>query len=842
MIKNIIKNKSGKTEKGFAISGVFLMVMSLVSFSFVLGEVGVVRGGPCPQGQTLSVVGEGCVLISSTAPATSGATVVPAAGVNTLVSVGRSTTSSGSTIIFNNEKYLVTSGTVESGKDIGVVNILTGQEATLKNIGADVVESSEVATAVESKFGQVIVDNPLLELSKGQTTLANLLGKSPQTLIENPSILEKAGYTLEKSGENLVLTSTKDGSIYTLNSAGTEILSTQQQQTYSLFGTTLTGTWAHLAQGVTWALGIVAGIQVLFPMFGASPETTSAATKAAVIGVVAWKGLDIAAPYIADSLEFLPSACLKNPLQGLGWCSAGAGLAVGALVFLFLYKSEEEKVITFTCSPWQAPTGGDFCEQCNQQGDLPCSEYQCRSLGQACQIVNPGTNEEKCVWVNRQDVNPPTIEPLESALLNDYRYAPDNAISPPDRGVKVNYLKSQDNCIPAFTPLQFGVELNEPASCKIDVLRKGSFEEMSSFIGGGLLSYNHTFALSLPGGSNLEEENITIQNNGNYALYVRCQDANGNSNTATFLFKYCVDPGPDTTPPLIVTTSIVNGGAIAYNQSSTDIEVYTNEPSTCRWSHHDQDYENMEEQMQCSSSVFESNAQMLYKCSTTLTGLKDRVDNKFYFRCKDQPLAADNKRNTNSESYVFTLKGTQPLVIDKVIPENGTIKDSTDSVKVEINVTTSAGYDEGKAICYYSSTGNEGSYIKFLKTDSYKHAQDLFLTEGEYDYFIKCTDLGGNSDYKKINFDVKTDTESPIVVRAYKEDNYLKLTTDEAAECVYSTFDCNYAFDEGTKMTTLEKKNHFTDWVRQQNTYVKCRDNFGNEPLPNSCSILVRGR
>jgi len=43
MIKNIIKNKSGKTEKGFAFSGVFLMVMSLFAFSFVLGEVGVVN-------------------------------------------------------------------------------------------------------------------------------------------------------------------------------------------------------------------------------------------------------------------------------------------------------------------------------------------------------------------------------------------------------------------------------------------------------------------------------------------------------------------------------------------------------------------------------------------------------------------------------------------------------------------------------------------------------------------------------------------------------------------------------------------------------------------------------
>ena len=63
-------------------------------------------------------------------------------------------------------------------------------------------------------------------------------------------------------------------------------------------------------------------------------------------------------------------------------------------------------------------------------------------------------------------------------------------------------------------------------------------------------------------------------------------------------------------------------------------------------------------------------AQMLYKCSTNLTGLKDKTENKYYFRCKDQPLAAESKRNSNSESYQFTLLGTQPLVIDSVSPEN----------------------------------------------------------------------------------------------------------------------------------------------------------------------------
>jgi hypothetical protein len=597
----------------------------------------------------------------------------------------------------------------------------------------------------------------------------------------------------------------------------------------TIFGSTLTGVPAHIASGFLWAAGLIGAVQLLGPIVGLDEEEISGATKAILAGVTVWKGLASIAE-LGGNVGGYKTLATAAPWIGIG---------VGVAVFLMTYKKEKEKVVQFTCQPWQAPTGGQSCEECNDK-DLPCSEYQCKSLGQACELINPGTGEEKCVWVNRQDVNPPTIEPLLSALLDNYRYSPDNTINPPDRGVIINYLESRDNCIPAFTPLRFGVDLNEPAKCKIDILRKNNFENMSVFMSSGLLKYNHTYSLSLPGSEALEAENITIQNDGNYELYVRCEDANGNSNVATFAFKYCVDDGPDTTPPLIVTTNILNNMPIAFNQSSVDLDVFTNEPSKCMWSHNNQNYENMDEEMTCSSNIFEYNAQMLYKCSTKLTGLKDRVENNFYFRCQDKQGFPENERNTNTESYEFTLIGTQPLVIDSVNPNDTTISDSTDSIKVPIKVKTSAGHNEGESVCYYSDTGEESNYIKFFETGTFEHTQDLFLTEGDYDYFIKCTDFGGNSDYETINFSVETDTSSPQVVRAYKEENYLKLITIEEAQCVYSTFGCNYDISEGTKITVIDEKNHFTDWDVQSDLYVKCQDNFGNQPLPNQCSIIVR--
>ena len=600
------------------------------------------------------------------------------------------------------------------------------------------------------------------------------------------------------------------------------------------------GILGHMAEGLWWSMQVVMVIQFL-GMFTDDDELVDAASFAAFGGIMAGKVA------IGITEQWISKAWLKETgwwgLKKGTWLGAGTGIVVAAIIFYNEYRDTKTETITFTCEPWDAPTGGKYCEDCNKQGELPCSEYQCRSLGQSCQLLNPGTDEEKCAWINRNDVKYPIIDAWDDALLSeDYKYEwlTSAELSPPDRGVKVIYTPSTTGCTKAFTPLSFGVVLDEPAKCKIDFLRKDTFDDMGYYFGGSsLLRYNHTQVMSLPGPSAFDSENLTIQNDGDYELYVRCQDANGNHNTANFVFKYCIEKGPDTTPPLIVGTKISSGMPFGYEKSSIDFEIYVNEPADCRWSHLDQDYDNMEEVMDNSGadSIFDVNEQGLYTLTTTLTGLKDRVENKFYFRCKD------NSENVNTESQPkngFVLIGTQPLIIDWVKP-NETVKDSTETVKVTLEAKTSAGYKEGEATCYYSETGEDDDYVLFFNTNSYKHSQDLWLAEEDYEYYIKCIDLGGNSDTKTVSFKVESDSESPIVVRAYHEETYLKLITNEEAECVYDVSNCNYPFDDGISMTVVDETSHFTDWNTNIDFYIKCRDGYGNEPTPQDvCSIIIR--
>lgn len=597
----------------------------------------------------------------------------------------------------------------------------------------------------------------------------------------------------------------------------------------------VTSGWGYGVSGIlkgAWYGALAAGVvKMLGGFFGVDEGVTNAAAAAVGWGIFAGQA--------TSSLFVGNSAVFANALSAT-WVPV-IGFAVAIIAFIALYKDIEIEVVEVECLPWDSATGGSYCERCNNE-ILPCSEYQCRSLGQGCQLVNPGTEDAKCVYVNKNDVEFPTIQPWGEVLSEGYRYTPDNAISPPDRGVIIEKTGSSDKCVDTFTPLSFGITLDEPGRCKMDYLRKDSFEEMNDFFfSSGLKLYNHTYVLpSLPGPNS--EENLTLKNGGNFEIYVRCEDANGNSNVANFVFKFCVSDGPDTTAPLIVSTKILNNVPIAAGQTELAQEIYVNEPSECRWDYLDRDYKDMENQMECSTRVYEMNAQMLYTCKTTLNGIKDNSNNKFYFRCKDQPTKPEDERNTNTESYEYTVIGTRPLVISDVGPNDETIKDSTGVIKVTLEAETSAGYDDGNAICYYSTTGEDRDYVAFLYEEpfsEYSHSQVLGLAEGSYQYYIKCVDLGGNADTQIINFNVETDSSPPLVVRAFHDGSNLKIITDEDATCVYDTKNCLYNFEDGLAMTS-DGNEHTTGWNTNIDFYIKCQDEYGKEPNPNVCSIIVR--
>lgn len=599
------------------------------------------------------------------------------------------------------------------------------------------------------------------------------------------------------------------------------------------FGGKLLGS---LVGGAAWAASVYVGIRMLAPLFGADEQTGNALALAGAAGAG------------AGSLSYFlvkngVIGTTKGQLLGLP-ASQGAfviGLGAAIVVFALTYKKEKKQVVELQCLPWEAPLGGADCERCNGDPLKPCSEYRCKALGQACDLVNKGSTEERCVWVARNDVNSPTLTPWTDALTPKHRYTPLQT-RPTALGTTIVSGETRDGCIVPFTPLSFGLITNEPSQCKIDTEGQQAFDDMGYYFGeSNLFRYNHTQQLRLPSPDSLNIEGLDVPTEGIYNFYVRCRDANGNVNEDEFVFNFCVDKSPDTTPPLIEETSIISGSPVSFAASTVPLSLYLNEPAECRWGVQDKDYTLMENNMSCSSHVYEQNAQQQYPCSTELTGIKDRTENAFFFRCKDQPLKPENERNTNQESYRFMLRGSEPLSILSVGP-NATLRDNTDVIAVNLTVRTDDGSDEGVAICSFSESVDLG-FIPMFETESFTHAQILTLPAGTYTYHFRCVDAGGNTATANTTFAVLTDRGAPQITRLYRESDVLTLITQEDSICTYSLTTCNFPLEEGIELVTLNSQNlmvHAAPWKPEHSYYIKCKDNYGNQPAPNSCSVIAR--
>lgn len=93
----------------------------------------------------------------------------------------------------------------------------------------------------------------------------------------------------------------------------------------------------------------------------------------------------------------------------------------------------------------------------------------------------------------------------------------------------------------AFTPLEFGLTINEPAQCKIDFNHTEKFEDMVSYMGGSnLYLYNHSESFRLHSAAALKNGSLIIENGEELTFFVRCRDKNG----AEYAVNFCVDPTP----------------------------------------------------------------------------------------------------------------------------------------------------------------------------------------------------------------------------------------------------------------------------------------------------------
>jgi len=554
-----------------------------------------------------------------------------------------------------------------------------------------------------------------------------------------------------------------------------------------------------------------------------------------------------------------------------GWLAAAVVLVATAIYMVVGYQLYSQETITFRLKLWQPPTGGEECSKCNaltvgNTGESACSEYICHTYGSACDWINTNTEYETCVEANPNDHSPPVIEPVKNIYgedvfpNNQYDYRTSAA------GARIIYTGEGGGiengyCVPAYTPVKIAFKTEQEADCRIRLnevigaITEEEFNTMKPLMEGGVKTINHTLQLPssvTPSSTALDYLGYELSNNGKYPFYIRCMDNQGNINAEDYVIQFCVQSGPDYTSPEILGTNPLEGSYIKYGVGFIEnFQVYTTEPAECRWDTERKSYTNMAHTFEkCSQNWEDRLVGFDYGCQTNLTNFKDGMENKYYIACLDQPefkgKTKENERNVGTPEEII-LKGTRRLMIQGISingkQNNSLVTGPEEYMKVEVKVATFGGAEDGKSKCLYSEKV-EGPYSLFTNDHSREYlkenVQAFNMPSGDYKYFIKCYDVADNSNITLINFSVRVDTSSPVVVRAFREEDYLKIITDEVSECVYSKLNCLYEIEDGQEMSTSDGKEHSVDWDTQSDFYIKCQDEFNNYPSDGECSIVAR--
>ncbi|MDP3728181.1 MAG: hypothetical protein Q8R18_01875 [bacterium] len=531
------------------------------------------------------------------------------------------------------------------------------------------------------------------------------------------------------------------------------------------------------------------------------------------------KGQGLAMDKILDSGGCFVEGALPLPTTLFGGLEKGAVTKIAnwvtvitAVYLVVEYANDNETTVSYTadCNLWQPPTGGGNCELCNDQY-APCSEYKCRSLGASCDLVNEGTSNETCVSLYVNDVNSPLITPQKEALRESLTITETEEEG--DKGYEINEL------IPAFTPVTFAIETDEPALCHYSSEVGVEYDTMANTFGTGIYTYEHALTFSL--GDEVTSEEVVALTQGIHTIYIRCTDSNGNANERDYFIRFTVDTTPDLTPPEVKYTSITNGAYMPYNASETALSIYTNEPAQCKWNSNDSSYEFMSTTMACADSGFQQSSAYYgtYECATILTGVANDKINSFYFKCMDQA------GNDNEDSFKFITKQTEsPLEITSILP-SGTLFD----LNVSLEIETEGGAELGKAVCGYNIEDVDYySMAQFFNTNSSIHSQALTLSEGEYSYYIACQDIAGNRATDSTSFTVEIDTDGPEIEALYLDTVYKKLllTLNEDATCEYASD--SFIYGEGIAMNGEGETEHEANLEAAQ-YYVICEDAYDNQ-------------
>ncbi len=529
------------------------------------------------------------------------------------------------------------------------------------------------------------------------------------------------------------------------------------------------------------------------------------------------------------------------------------GIAQG-LDLLGFGKEVRYHNIEFRCQPWVPPPGGDNCDLCGSDG-LPCTEYQCNSLGAVCDTINEGLGDLDLICVDKGsgDEDPSDINLVSLKKNNEDITSSVTNLGPLGFSVEA--------CMDDYTEIEILLETKikdldideyglcryayQPISYSNITAVGGNLNQISTYEKGDVgYSFDHLFdeTLSLSHQGVYGRTQGLEEDKGKLSLYVRCMDPNGNSRFEEYKIDFLCLSSKDETPPGIMEFNPPSESSLRFGWTNITTIITINEPAGCRFSQ--KSGVSFDDMTQVTEGCYLPDPEDITPdmfpvrgiCGTEITNLTED-ENNLYFKCKD--------RNGNiGQDWNYKLYASEsPLRITSIIPEDDKeIRGKDLYFALDLRVTTSGGSDDGDAQCKYEFVDRpQYASNDFSKTGGRVHEQIFtVLPSGNYDMKVSCEDSAKNLAENITSFKLKLDFSAPNIIRAFKEGNRLKLISDEKALCVYSNDKirgCNFNVNTATEISSIHVFEHSVEWDSGKTYFIKCKDQLLN--ANKGCAITV---
>lgn len=283
---------------------------------------------------------------------------------------------------------------------------------------------------------------------------------------------------------------------------------------------------------------------------------------------------------------------------------------------------------------------------------------------------------------------------------------------------------------------------------------------------------------------------------------------------------------------------VMNVSGIQTSISDINCDQYSGDEKT--------NCENMHENIDLAvNSPMVNSAQKMYKfvfrCQDSLGNIGDPLEYSFLVATPYNITV--NKPILNGRYYLKNLE----LDLNTSLPTNC-------KYSIGLPTDTKPTYDEKDNIDSAFSEIHNAQPSMISSTFS-KQFGATFSQSTSARAYISCKSLGDMAITKIVDFTLDKDTQAPQAVRAYYEDNKIKVVTDEPATCRYSTTSCAFNFTASTNglSSTANGLNHFVAWAPGTTYYVKCKDSIEPEtpnypsstgsttdPNANGCTTIIR--